>query len=103
MTDTHIHVHCCPDESLADRVAHLEGMIMTLTDDINALRTEFTAFVADVTALQAQVSNLQDLINNSDIPGATAAVAGLKADLDAAVTSVGDVNQDGTPAPAPAP
>ncbi len=77
---------------------------MALTDDLAALQADFDGYKADVNAkltqLINQVIDLQTQIANGD-PAAVAAVAALKADLDAARTDLGDADGDGTPAPTP--
>jgi multidrug resistance efflux pump len=98
----HVHVHLPPGVDYTPRFDALEAKLVTLTDDLAALKTDFDGYKADVAAkldqLAAQITDLQTQIANGD-PAAAQTVADIKADLDAARAELGDADGDGTPAP----
>jgi hypothetical protein len=98
----HVHVHLPPGVDYTPRFDALEALIMTLTDDLAALKDDFDGYKADVAAklnsLATQITDLQTQIANGD-PAAVQTVADIKADLDAARADLGDADGDGTPPP----
>jgi F0F1-type ATP synthase epsilon subunit len=90
----HIHVHEAPDNT-EERLAALEGRLMSVESDLVTLTAEVTEFIEDV---NARVAALEAAQGEFTVAG-RAAFDALKATVDGGVAGVGDADADGNPAP----
>jgi hypothetical protein len=90
--EIHIHIHRGADEL---RVKALEEQIVTIAEDLAALRATMTEFNQDIAAKVAALEAAQGEFT----PEGQAAFDALKAAVEAGVAMVGDADADGNPPP----
>lgn len=93
--DVHVHVHVHIHRGDETRLTTLEEQIVTITEDLAALRATVTEFNEDIAAKVAALEAAQGTFS----PEAQAAFDELKAAVEAGVTMVGDADADGNPLP----
>lgn len=93
--ELHLHFHRGADTA---RVTALEGAVVTITQDLAALRATVTEFVEDVNARVAALEAAQGTFT----PEQQAEFDALKGVVEGGVAGIGDADADGNP-PAPTP
>lgn len=98
--DIHVHVHLHEtDPDLAERLTTLEETVADQVTELTTLRAQVTELVEDLDARLDELEAAQGQFT----PEAQTIFDGLKSDVDAIISRVGDADTDGNPTPPPPP